>query len=171
MESIVVATPWENKPKAFYYNQKVNCLTTNGHVKLNNETYEFNSSDSFGVLYWGRGVWTYRNTWYWGSASGMLNDKLFGFNIGYGFGDTSAASENIIFYEKIGHKIDEVEFHYDPTNYLAPWKFTSSDGRFEMTFEPIVDRNATVNLLIFKSIQHQVFGYFSGFAEEVYNRW
>lgn len=188
MDSIVVATPWEKKPKAFYYNQKINCMPAKGYMKLNKKTYEFDPSDSFGVLDWGRGVWTYKNTWYWGSASGLLNNTPFGFNIGYGFGNTSAASENIIFYNNIGHKIEEVEFHYDPNDYLQSWKFTSSDGRFEMSFDPILDRNATVNLLIFKSVQHQVFGYFSGFvilddgtrleitkllgfAEEVYNRW
>ena len=31
----------------------------------------------------------------WGSASGKVNNKPFGFNIGYGFGDTSSATENI----------------------------------------------------------------------------
>ncbi|MFX0090294.1 MAG: DUF2804 domain-containing protein, partial [Candidatus Hodarchaeota archaeon] len=76
----------------------------------------------------------------------------------------------------------------DPQDYLLPWKFISNDGRFEMDFEPILDRNSKVNLLIFKSIQHQIFGYFTGdvilddgqkirvarllgFAEKVYNRW
>jgi hypothetical protein len=188
MESITIATPFPDKPKAFYYNQKINCMTATGYVSLNEDRYEFDPADSFGVLDWGRGVWTYRNTWYWGSASGIVDGKLFGFNIGYGFGDTSAASENIIFYDRIGHKIDEVEFHFNAQNHLEPWNFTSSDDRFKMSFEPIVDRNAKVNLLIFKSIQHQVFGYFSGyvilddgtklevnkllgFAEEVYNRW
>lgn len=188
MESITIATPWTEKPKAFYYNQKINCMAAKGYVKINDNVYDFDPSDSFGVLDWGRGVWTYKNTWFWGSASGMINNEAFGFNIGYGFGDTSAASENIIFYKNIGHKLDKVEFHFNSENYLDPWKFTSSDGRFEMDFEPTLDRNAKVNLLIFKSIQHQVFGYFSGFvilddgtrleitrllgfAEEVYNRW
>ena len=45
---------------------------------------------AFGVLDWGRGVWTYHNVWYWGSASGLVDGVPFGFNIGYGFGDTSA---------------------------------------------------------------------------------
>jgi hypothetical protein len=188
MDSIVIATPFTKNQKAFYYNQKVNCMPVEGIITINDETYDFKSQDSFGVLDWGRGVWTYKNTWYWGSASGLVNGIPFGFNIGYGFGDTSEATENIVFYNLKGHKLDEVEFILDDKEYLQPWKFTSSDGRFEMDFEPIVDRNATVNLLIFKSEQHQVFGYFSGyvilddgekikvdrllgFAEKVYNRW
>ncbi|TFF96878.1 MAG: DUF2804 domain-containing protein, partial [Promethearchaeota archaeon] len=113
---------------------------------------------------------------------------LIGFNIGYGFGDTSKATENIIFYDGVGHKLDKITFHFDEDDYLKPWKFTSNDGRFEMDFEPIIDRSSKFNLLVLKSIQHQVFGYFSGkmilddgqeievsrllgFAEKVYNKW
>ena len=45
---------------------------------------------------WGRGVWTYHNTWYWSSASGELDGVPFGWNLGYGFGDTAAATELIL---------------------------------------------------------------------------
>jgi len=37
----------------------------------------------FGGLDWGRGNWTYKNRWYWGSASGLLKGDSFGWNIGY----------------------------------------------------------------------------------------
>lgn len=188
MESLTIATPWKDKPKCFYYNTKINCMPVEGKVVLGNKIFTFNKENSFAVLDWGRGIWPYSDTWYWGSASGKSGKALVGFNIGYGFGDTSAASENIFYYNSVGHKLDQVTFHFNPKNFLEPWKFTSNDGRFEMEFEPIIDRNSVVNLLIFKSIQHQVFGYFSGevilddgrtiriekllgFAEVVKNRW
>lgn len=187
-ESLVIATPWKDKPKKFYYNEKINCLPALGQVTIGTDTYEFNPNKSFGVLDWGRGVWPYSDTWYWGSASGIQQGKRFGFNIGYGFGDLSNATENIIFVEGKGHKLNQVTFKFNEDNYLDPWEFTSSDGRFEMTMDPILDRNATVNLLVFKSSQHQVFGKFNGkvilddntefivkdllgFAEKVDNRW
>ncbi|MGB4572115.1 MAG: DUF2804 domain-containing protein, partial [Rectinemataceae bacterium] len=136
----------------------------------------------------GRGVWTYKNRWYWGSASGLLNGKPFGWNIGYGFSDRSPASENMVFHDGKAHKLGEVSFHIDTSNYLAPWKFTSSDGRFEMDFQPTVDRRSSTSFLVLKSVQHQVFGYFTGkvtldsgevltvdkfpgFAEDVINWW
>lgn len=187
MDSLVIATPFEKEGR-FYYNHKINCMPTKGRVRIGAKDYFFDEETSFGVLDWGRGVWTYSNTWYWGSASGKLEDgKLIGFNIGYGFGDTSSATENIVYYEGKGHKLDEVKFQFDEKNYLKPWKFTSNDGRFEMSFDTIVDRNSYINLLLLKSSQHQVFGYFSGkiilddereirvrnllgFAEKVVNR-
>ncbi len=187
-DSMVIATPFADNPKAFYYNQKINCMPATGEIKLGDISYKFDVDTSFGTLDWGRGVWTYNNTWYWGSASGKIGDNLFGFNIGYGFGDTSVATENMIFWNGKAHKFDKVEFIIPEDSYLSPWKFTSSDGRFEMDFVPILDRFDDTNLGIIRSCQHQVFGRFTGvavlddgtkvevneflgFAEKVMNKW
>lgn len=67
-ESIVMCTPFE-KPGQFYFNQKINCMRAQGKVTLGDREYVFDPEDSFAVLDWGRGVWTCRGTWYWGSAS------------------------------------------------------------------------------------------------------
>ncbi len=189
MDTMVIASSWKKKPTKFYYNQKINCMPARGFITLGSDKYEFNEKNCFGVLDWGRGVWTYKNTWYWGSASGKIKDgSLIGWNIGYGFSDRSQASENIIFYNGRGHKLEDVSFQIDPSNYLKPWKFTSNDGRFEMVMEPLLDRNTKIDLKILKSIQHQIFGYFTGdiilddgtkvhvnkllgFAEKVLNQW
>ena len=189
MDRMTIATPFPNAPKAFYYNQKINCMPASGEIAVGGERYTFEPGSAFGVLDWGRGVWTYRNIWYWGSASGLLDGVPFGFNIGHGFGDISAASENMLFHGGAIHKLDQVTFHPPKGTYDgAPWKFTSNDKRFEMDFVPIVDRASAVDLKIIRSIQHQVFGRFSGtvvlddgrtlrikdflgFAEEVENWW
>jgi hypothetical protein len=115
-----------------------------------------------------------------------------GFNIGYGFGDVSAASENMLFVDGVAHKLDRLTFNIplkDGTeDYLSPWTFTSSDGRFETAFTPILDRAADTNVGPLLSDQHQVFGYMDGlitlddgskitldhflsFAEKVHNKW
>lgn len=109
-ESMVICTPFEKKGH-FYYNQKINCMPAQGYAKLGGDRYEFSPEDSMGLLDWGRGVWTYHNTWYWGSASGKVDGEDFGFNIGYGFGDTSAATENMLFYKGKSHKLSEVYFN------------------------------------------------------------
>lgn len=187
-DSMLIATPFAENRKAFYYNHKINCMPTQGSFSLGDRTLRFRQEDTFGVLDWGRGVWTYSNTWYWGSASGMVDGQRFGLNIGYGFGDTSAASENIVFLGGKGHKLDEVSFHIPEDSFMKPWQFSSNNGRFEMDFSPIVDRFSDTNMLLVQSWQHQVFGRFSGkviledgsslevkdllgFAEKVRNRW
>ena len=190
-ESMVICTPFD-KPGHFYYNQKINCMRACGTVKIGEQVYTFEPDSAFGVLDWGRGVWTYHNTWYWGSASGLVHGVDFGFNIGYGFGDTSAASENMLFFNGKAHKLSQVTFEIPmkdgKEDYLKPWKFTSDDGRFEMDFEPVIDRASCTDFKVLKSDQHQVFGRFSGtavlddgtslvirdlmgFAEKVENKW
>ena len=191
-ESMVIVTPFAEKETAFYYNQKINCMPASGQVEFDGEVYRFDKENSFGVLDWGRGVWTYDNVWYWGSASGLVEGVPFGFNIGYGFGDTSSASENMLFYGGKAHKLSQVTFNIpmkaDKEDYMSPWTFTSDDGRFEMDFVPIIDRAACTDVKLICSDQHQVFGRFTGkavlddgkeiyvkdflgFAEKVHNKW
>ncbi len=187
-DSLTIATSWAENRRAFYHNSKINCLPASGRFRFGGREYTLDPQRELAVLDWGRGVWTYRNTWYWSSASGYLDGLPFGFNLGYGFSDRTPASENILFYDGVGHKLDQVSFHFDRDNWLAPWRVRSNDGRLELDFRPAVDRNSLSNLLLIRSEQHQVFGYFSGtailddgrrltltdfpgFAEEVQNRW
>ena len=188
MDTMVIATPWKEKKTAFYYNQKINCMRASGKVEFDGKEYVFDPSTDFGTLDWGRGVWTYDNTWYWGSGNMDINGHAFGFNIGYGFGDTTAASENILFYDGVAHKLDDVKFHIPESGYTDPWKFTSNNGRFEMDFVPIIDRAAKIDIKVIITDQHQVFGRLSGkavlddgtvievkdmlcFAEDVHNKY
>ncbi|MBQ1377476.1 MAG: DUF2804 domain-containing protein, partial [Lachnospiraceae bacterium] len=187
MESMVIATPWDKK-HAFYYNQKINCMRASGWIEYDGKKYVFDPRTDFGTLDWGRGVWTYDNTWFWGSGNADIDGNSFGFNIGYGFGNTRAATENVIFYNGKTHKLDDVTFHIPEDSYLSPWRFSSSDGRFEMDFEPVLDRAACLDYKLIVSDQHQVFGRMSGkailddgqvitikdvlcFAEKVHNRY
>ncbi len=162
-ESTVIATSWKENRRAFYYNQKINCMAARGSFTVGNKTYQFDPRVDMGSLDWGRGVWTYKNTWYWASLSTVYGGKSLGFNLGYGFSDRSPASENTIFYDGRIHKLEEVAFHFNPDNHLEDWRFTSSDGRLELTLHPILDRQSKFDFKILRSIQHQVFGEFSGY--------
>ena len=86
------------------------------------------------------------------------------------------------------YKIDDVKFNISD-NFIDPWTFTSSDGRFEMKFEPIIDRSDYTSVLdLIVTNQHQVFGKMTGkavlddgtvirikdflcFAEKVHNKY
>lgn len=189
-DSMVIATPFK-KEKHFYYNQKIVGFKAKGYVTVNNETINFDD-DTYGLLDWGRGVWTYKNTWYWGAGCQKIGDNLIGFNLGYGFGDTSNASENMLFINGNHIKLDKVTFNIPQTkkgkdDYLSPWIIVSNDGTLNLNFIPIIDRKSNTNALIIQSDQHQVFGTLEGtitlgdkvievsnftcFFEKVANRW
>ena len=190
-KSMVIATPFEKK-KHFYYNQKINLLRGRGLFSLGDLRHQFKKKDTVGVLDWGRGIWTYSNTWYWSSLNAVTNGHYIGFNLGYGFGDTSAASENMFFYDQEAFKLEDVSFNIPKDEkgkhlFKDEWTFTSKNGDIDLKFKPIIDRYSNTNALIIQSNQHQVFGYFSGkiktkekefeidnllgFAEMVKNRW
>lgn len=191
-DSMVIATPFEKKGH-FYYNQKIIGMRASGVFAVGDERTALDPKETFGLLDWGRGVWTYKNTWYWSAAQGTVDGHVFGFNLGYGFGDTSAASENMLFYDGIAHKLGRVEFGIpkkpDGTDdLLSPWHFTDDANRLDLIFTPILDRASKTDVKIICSDQHQVFGRFTGkvvlddgtelalseflgFAEKVFNKW
>lgn len=192
-DSMVIATPFKQSRKEFYYNQKIIGMYAMGKVCLGDQTFTFVPYQSFALLDWGRGVWPYKTTWYWSACQGMIYGDLFGFNLGYGFGDTSAATENMLFYNGVASKLENVIFHI-PQNerneyeYMKTWFITSSDHRVKLKFTPVYDRSANLSVILLSTNQHQVFGTFSGtavlddgkiiflkdfpgFAERVENRW
>ena len=196
----VVAVPY-NDPFYFYYNCKACCMPARGWIEFAGQRYELSEHDTFGTYDWGRGIWEPVNQWYWGSAGTRLNGIPFGFNIGHGFGSDAYATENMIFYDGVCHKFDKIEFHIPGDKigdlkhrvpaecYSQPWEFVANDGRLNMTFTPVLDRNSGVKEEDgYPAGQHQVFGYFTGravlddgtalpverlfgFAEKVVNRW
>lgn len=171
-ESLVMAVPFDTRDgKHFYYNQKVNSMAATGTVKLGDLEVEFKGKEdnSYCVLDWGRGVWPFHEVWWWGNGTTTLNDgSIFGWEIGWGFGDMSAASENTLFYNGKAHKIgiltleNEKQVTKDWTGTI--WKITSDDGRFEMTMTPVFDHVTNLRFFGIGNRCHQVFGKWNGYA-------
>lgn len=190
-ESITIATPFAKKGH-FFYTNKINCLATQGYVKLGNEEFKFSNSNTYTVLDWGRGIWPYKNMWYWANGSTMVNGKPFGFELTWGFGDTASASETALFYDGTCHKISEVSLTDDPevgNKWMEDWHFVSEDGRLDLVMTPFYDNFSNLMPLnLFGMKTHQVHGLWNGkvilddgtelkienmyaFCEKVHNKW
>jgi hypothetical protein len=160
-ESMVIVIPIARR--RFYYNRKVNCMPASGWVQYGNQLIEIKPDRNLGNLDWGRGVWDYRSFWVWASASGFLPGAgTLGFNLGFGFGDTSAATENAIILDGRIHKLGQVDIRYDPKNYRLPWKMSDREGRLDLVFTPFLERLAKTDLKIITSEVHQMFGKYQG---------
>lgn len=192
-ESLTIATPFR-RPGYFFYTQKLNLMPTAGTVTLGGKTIvSFNPETAFTVLDWGRGVWPHSNMWYWGNGSTRLPDgKLFGFELTWGFGDESNATETALMYDGKTHKLGRVNVVTDPeidNKWMEPWHFIEENGRFDMTMIPFYDNiNHMMPLGLLGMDTHQVHGLWSGtvilddgtkltienmyaFCEKVYNKW
>lgn len=162
-ESMTIVIPI--KGKRYYYNRKINCLPAKGWVEYKGTRHPIEPDTCLGSLDWGRGVWEYSSFWVWASASGFLeNRRGIGLNMGYGFGDTSAATENCFILEGKVHKLGDVKFVYDNQNFKAPWTMRSPDDRLNLVFTPFFERVAKTDALILKSEVHQMFGRYNGWV-------
>lgn len=162
-ESMTIVIPIGQQ--RFYYNRKINCLPAEGQVEYRGQHYTLSPQTCLGSLDWGRGVWEYDSFWVWASSSGFLGDgRRVGLNLGFGFGDTSAATENAVILDGKLHKLGQVDFHYDPKNFMQPWTMKAPDGRLDLVFTPFLDRTAKTDLKLLRSEVHQMFGHYNGTA-------
>lgn len=122
-DSICIATSWKENRRAFYYNQKINCMRVEGKFNIGEKFYKFNPNYDLAVLDWGKVVWTYKNRWYWSSLFTFIDGVRFGWNLGYGFSDRSPASENALFYDRKNYKLDMVDFDMSQIIILSHGKF------------------------------------------------
>ena len=154
-DKMVIATPFE-RPRRWYLNYKENCFVVNGYARIDDVSYDI--KNGFGLIDWGRGVWPYAHSWVWGNGGTVVNGKRFGFNIGWGFGNTEAATENMFFYDNKAYKLGEVKEITvgDKTRYV------DDEGRFEFEVEKLFDNHTRTKLLWVNNECHQVFGVWRG---------
>ena len=195
LENITTVLPFRGYPDRYFMTTKQNCMPCEGTVRTKDGSWSFSREDSFCILDWGRVCTPYSLVWYWGNGSGWAEDEqgekhLFGFEITWGIGDESNATETCVFCDGKAHKIGavDVETFPKPYRWTEPWRFLSEDGRFKLTMQPFYDHHSDLNVLVMRMHSHQVHGLWSGtvtlndgrvlkvrdlpaFCEYVENRW
>lgn len=195
LENLTTVLPFKNRPSKFFMTTKKNCMPCEGYFKSGDIDVTFSKPECFACLDWGRVNTPYRLVWYWGNGSSYIKDsngeqKFFGFEITWGIGDESKATETAVFYDGKLHKFGaiDVERFPKPDRFMEPWHFISEDGRFDFVMKPIYDNHNDLNLLLLRMHTHQVHGLWTGratlddgtilkiedmyaFCEYVENRW
>ncbi len=195
LENITTVLPFAGHPERFFMTTKQNCMPCRGSFAFGKQTVFFEKENTFCVLDWGRVCTPYALVWYWGNGSAWLSGAdggrhLFGFEITWGIGDESKATETCVFYDGKAHKIGPVDVKTfpKPDKYMEPWEFVSQDHRFQLTMQPFYDHHSDLNIGVMRMHSHQVHGLWSGsvtlddgtllnvrdmyaFCEYVENRW
>ncbi len=161
-ESLYNCMPWREDKHAFRLTRRSPWFIAEGAVRFGDAELLFSKNDAWGIFDWNRGVRPRSDIRYWAAACGLCDGKQIAFTVGYGSADGSYGTENGFFIDGKLHKLDQVTFHINPESWLGPWNFTSSDQRFEMTFNPIMERTGKHRLLFHSLKRRQVFGHFSG---------
>ena len=125
--------------------------------------------------------------WNWACLSGRVGRHRLGLNLSCGVNETSV-SENCLWLDGELIKVEGVRFDYRRDDLQAPWLVVSRCGRVDLTFTPMGRHRERLNLGLFASNFHQLFGRFDGelrptdgaplavnglhgFVEEQYAKW
>ncbi len=144
-ESIAVVHRFDEPGQFFYENKRVSMPAT-GSVRVGTTVYQLPEGRSFGVLDWGRGAWPQDVRWEWGHFAGMTGGHMVGINLGTVFADDSRGTADAVIVDGVLHKISRSEWNYDLDDLMAPWRFTSTDERIDLTLTPDFDDSTTLSL-------------------------
>ncbi len=125
--------------------------------------------------------------WNWACLSGRLDGHRVGLNLSCGVNETSV-NENCLWLDGELIKVEGTRFDYQRDDLQAPWRIRSRCGRVDLTFTPLGRHRERLNLGLFASNFHQLFGRFDGelraadgaplavrglhgFVEEQYAKW
>ena len=172
LENITTVLPFKGHPTSYFMTTKQNCMPCRGFYRNGDIKVEFSKENTFCCLDWGRVNTPYKLVWYWGNGSGYVDGQdgkkhLFGFEITWGIGDESNATETAVFYDGKAHKFGAVDVEVFPKDdkYMNDWHFVSEDGRFDFVMKPFYDHHCDTNALnLLRMHSHQVHGLWSGTA-------
>jgi hypothetical protein len=164
-ETLNVVVPINKK--SFQFTSKHECLPVDGMLRVGEKMYSLSPENTFACLDFGRGIWPYKVRWNWANASGIINGKRIGINLGAKWTDGSGMTENCIIVDgKITKLSEDITFEYDSKDFMKPWNVkTSITNRINLKFVPFYERVAKSNIIILKSEVHQMVGHFSGSIE------
>ncbi len=185
-ESLSVVVPWSSR--RFQYTVKDVGRPAEGTVVVNGRRIRFSPDEARATQDLGRGRWPGDIVWNWGAGYGRAGDHEIAVQIGGKWTDGTGSVENGLIVDGRLHKIsEELVWHYDTSDWMAPWRITGE--RVDLVFTPEYVRSADVRrLYLMRSREDQAFGHYSGtvvaddgtvievsdlfgWAEEVQRRW
>jgi len=90
-------------------------------------------------------------------------------NIDYGFGAESAKS--MIFYDGVGHHLDEAAYVFDRADPMKSWVFTDNEARVELALTPVCVERGSTNYLVLRTSLLKAYGFFTGRVRLDDGRW
>jgi hypothetical protein len=171
----------------FNYTHKEAGIPARGVISLEGKKWEIKENESSGVFDYTFGYLARNTFWNWAAGGGSdLSGNRIGFNLVQGINETGF-TENAFWINGRIIKTDVMDFRYNDTDLLKPWKIESNDGKVDISFYPEGERSADINIGLVASRFHQPFGKFggrltdgkdswefknaAGFTEEHYAKW
>lgn len=159
-EYLSLATPFAEDPGWFFYEQKIPGLDAEGTLTIGARTWTLAGATA--TMDWGRGAWPSRATWRWAAAAGVVDGVPLALNLGEGFGDDRAGTENVVVYGDRAHKLARVAWAHDAADPLGDWRFEAPDGRARLVLRPTAKESGGLELGDLYSRLQKGYGRLSG---------
>lgn len=161
-ETLSVVIPWSDR--RFQCTTKENTRPATGTVRVSGTEHRLAPGEAWGCLDFGRGIWPYRTTWNWGSASGRQGASVVGLQLGGKWTAGTGLTENALCVDGTLSKLsEELVWDYDPGDWLRPWRIrTPRSARVDLTFTPIHDKRSRLEAGFASTRVHQCFGTYAG---------
>jgi hypothetical protein len=185
-ESVNVVIPWSDEQ--FNFTSKHQARPAQGELVLGDQRIAL--KEAWGVLDVGRGRWPHEINWNWGGGAGRTGEHVIGLQFGAKWTAGTGFTENGILVDGRLSKLgNELEWTYDWSNPMQPWRVRDPGGQLDVTLTPRFDKHSKVDASPdLGSETHQVFGRWhgrlrtddgleleftdlQGFAEEARQRW
>ncbi len=154
--------------KRIQFISKHQCLPAEGIVQVGREVYPFEYGSAFASFDFCRGVLPYKVNRNLSAASGIMNGRTVGFNLGAKLTNGAGITENsIVINRKLIKLNEEILFNYDIENPMKPWKIsTGITNRVNLEFVPVYEQITKLDFIIIKHEVHKLIGYFYGTIED-----
>ena len=161
-DSLVTNQGWREEKHAFRYSRHSPWFYAEGVIQFGSSEIIFTKGNGWGIYEWIRCARPKADIRFWAAGCGHSGGRQLSFCVGYSWADFAPGTENGFFVDGKLHKLDQVTFHIPTSQWLSPWRFSSSDNRLEMEFFPHQERIDRRNALFYNSSRRQVCGFFSG---------
>lgn len=151
------------------YANKVAGLPVHGVLRQNGRSRNLADLNAGGHHDFSAGYMRRRTFWNWACLSARSGEHWLGLNVSCGVNETSF-TENCFWRDNEQIKVDLVDFVYDGDDLMQPWRIRSADGRVDLYFEPLNRHREKLNLALFASNFHQIFGRFTGILRDAQER-
>lgn len=163
-ESLGVVIPWSDR--RFQYTTKDVARPAGGTVEWGDQLVTLDPDDgrSWGCLDFGRGKWPYRTRWNWGAGAGLVDGVRVGLQLGGKWTVGTGMTENAVVVDgRLSKVSEELAWTYDRRDWLRPWRVrTPRSDRVDLTFTPVYDKVARLQLGVASQAVDQCFGTWSG---------
>ena len=139
-------------------------VAAEGKLRIDGQEHAFPKDQSYGLIDIHKGFYPFVMKWHWATGARFDDDGgLIGFNLTNNqVVDQRRYNENCLWMNGKRNLLPPVRFSFDRGDPRAAWRVRDDGGRVDLQFQPAIERNVDLNLLLLRSRYRGPYGSFSG---------